>query len=886
MMNRVITKAISIWSLLRALIRRDALDRELNDEFNFHIEMETERFIREGADPSEARRLAIREFGGLEQYRVLTREARGTKHVEDLMQDLKYALRMLGKNPIFSGVAILTLSLGVGAVTALFSVVDAVVLEPFPFEDPEEVVFLWTENRELGEEHYYVSPNDFKDWREMNLSFDEMAAVWPTPVAITAADGTPHRVRAVWSTENLFDLLVVNPLIGRTFGPEDGPGSVARVILSESLWRNAYGADPSVVGQTITVDGESVEVLGVVPGAQTFPDNTDLWLNMTWPMTIQNRNARWMTTIGRMSDGVRVERAQEDMSRIATRLAESHQGDVGWGVRVNLLSDEIVGRAGAALWVLFGATGLVLLICCGNVANLLLARSEVRRQEMSIRTAYGAGRGRLARQLFTESLLLAGIGALGGLGLAWASMKALHRLAPAALPRVAEVGMDGTVLLVLLASTILTGILFGTVPVVRLYHGKAFGALRDGVRRTQSQGQHRVQSGFVVGQLALAVVVVVGSGLLVKSFAKLSAVDMGFQDTGVLTFEIDLNDVLAPDAESVAQFYGRYLEALRVRPEVVTAGMASNLPLGEALDYNAPFMISDRASEEETRTYHRHVSPGFFETLQTTVLAGRSFLPSDDMGERGVVVINQTLADSYWPDGNALGARLEGLQAQWGPLGWVLVNEAEVVGIVADLAYDEIGAGPEPAVYFSFRQAPMRRMFITLRGVGDPESLVPVARSALAQVNPALPISNPRVLKDIVASAKATDRFSMMLFTLFGVLSLVLASIGVYGVLAFAVEQRMAELGIRMALGASAGTVRGMVLREGSALLLGGLFIGSLTALALGGLASTLLFDVSPRDPLVFGAVLGILTVVGLLASFIPAQRATRVSPASAMRRE
>jgi putative ABC transport system permease protein len=631
---------------------------------------------------------------------------------------------------------------------------------------------------------------------------------------------------------------------------------------------------------------KSTEVLGVVPGDQTFPDNTDLWLNMTWPMTIQGRNARWMTAIGRMSDGVGVDRAQEDMSRIATRLAETHQDNVGWGVTVNLLSHEIVGRAGSALWILFGATGLVLLICCGNVANLLLARSEVRRQEMAIRTAFGAGRGRLARQLFTESLLLAGIGAIGGLGLAWASMKALHRLAPAVLPRVAEVGIDGTVLLVLLASTILTGVLFGTVPVLRIYHGKAFGGLRDGARRTQSRSQHRVQSGFVVGQLALAVVVVVGSGLLVKSFAKLSAVDMGFQDTGVLTFEMDLSDAVAPDAESVGQFYEQYIEALRARPEVVTAGMASNLPLGEALDYNQPFRISDRATDEETRTYHRHASPGFFETLQTPILAGRSFLPSDNMGGRGVVVINETAANTFWPDGNALGARLEGLQAQWGPLGWVRVDEAEVVGIVADLAYHEIGSGAEPAIYYSFRQAPMRRMFITLRGVGDPEGLLSVARSALAEVNPALPISNPRVLKDIVASAKATDRFSMILFTLFGVLGLILASIGVYGVLAFAVEQRVAELGIRMALGASAGTVRSMVLREGSVLLLGGLLIGSIAALALGGLVSTLLFGVSPRDPLVFGAVFGILTVVGLLASFLPAQRATRVSPASAMRRE
>jgi predicted permease len=395
-----------------------------------------------------------------------------------------------------------------------------------------------------------------------------------------------------------------------------------------------------------------------------------------------------------------------------------------------------------------------------------------------------------------------------------------------------------------------------------------------------------VQSGFVVGQLALAVVVVVGSGLLVKSFAKLSAVDMGFQDTGVLTFEIDLNDVVAPEAEDVAQFYERYIQALRARPEVIMAGMASDLPLGEGLDYNQPFLIADRAGDQETRTYHRHASPGFFETLQTPILAGRSFLPSDNMGERGVVVINQTMADTYWPDGNALGARLESMRAQWGPLGWVLVDEAEVVGIVADLAYDEIGGGSEPALYYSFRQAPMRRMFITVRGVGDPEGLIPVARSVLAEVNRALPISSPRVLKDIVASAKATERFSMMLFTVFGVLGLVLASIGVYGVLAFAVEQRVAELGIRMALGASAGTVRGMVLREGSVLLIGGLFIGSIAALALGGLVSTLLFDVSPRDPLVFGTVFGILTVVGLLASFLPAQRATRVSPASAMRRE
>ncbi len=873
---------------IRALVRRDRVWHELDDEIRFHIEMETERYVRVGHDLRSARRMALRRFGGVERYKEQSREAWGTLVVEETMQDIKYGLRMLRKYPVFSGVAVLTLALGIGAVTALYSVVDSVLLEPLPFDEPDELVLLWTENQAEGQSRYFVSPQDFGDWREMNRTFEGMAAFWPTPVALTELAGDPLRVSAVFTTENYFTVLGAEPILGRAFGPGDGPGSQQVVILSQGLWERAFGADPGVVGSTVVLDGQALEIIGVMGMRQTYPESAELWTNMTWPMTIQSRIARWMSAIGRLGDGVPIERAREDMATIALRLGETHPHDTGWGVTMAPLEDEIIGDARSALWVLLGATGFILLIACANVANLLLSKAEVRSREVAVRRAFGAGRGRIARQLFTESLVLAGFGAAAGLGLAWAGVRALRAVGPSMVPRVADVQVDGTVLLIVTAASVVTGLLFGLAPVLRILGDDTYGAIREGSRGTRGVRKARLQSSFVMTQLALAAVLAIGAGLLVRSFGELRAVDTGFSAGGRLSFELDLNQVVAQDDQAVIRFYQEFVERLAAAPGVSTVGMASTLPLGgEVLDYNQPFQIIDRDSGgDETRAFYRHVSPDFFAAMGTPLVSGRGLEATDILDAPGAVVINEAMARRYWPGEDPVGDRVTAIRYRWGPLGAVLLDEAEIVGVVKDIKYDGLREGTAPAMYFSYLQAPMRRMTVVVRSAGDPATLLPVARSELAAIDPTLPVSNVRTLDEVMDRATATERFSMTLLGLLGGLALTLAAIGVYGVLSYAVEQRVPEVGIRMALGATAREVSGLILRDGLRVIVPGLALGVVVALLLAGVLSGQLFGVSPRDPKVIGGVVAVLATVAVAASWIPARRATRVDPVVAMRNE
>ncbi len=810
----------------------------------------------------------------------------GIQTVEDMVQDLKYALRIILKSPLFSGIAILTLALGIGAVTAIYSVVDAVLMEPLPFDQPDEIVLLWTENRDEGQEAYFVSPQDFGDWREMNTTFEGMAAFWPTPEAITQADGTPARVTSVYTTEHFFDVIGGTPLMGRTFGPDEGPGSQLVAVLSQGLWEQRLGADPSIVGQTVNIDGDPVEVIGVLRGEHTYPEQADLWVNMTWPMSIQSRYARWMSAVGRLDDGVPLERARTDMTTIATRLGETHQADAGWGVTMERLTDHVVGDTRTALWILLGATAFILLIACANVANLLLSRAEVRSREIAVRTAFGAGRMRIAKQLMVESLVLAGMGAVLGLGLAWVGIRALGTVAPASLPRSAEISLDGTVLVAALGATLITGVLFGLAPIVRILRGDMAGTIRDGSRGTRSASKVRLQSAFVVGQIALAAVLVIGAGLLLRSFASLRAIDTGFRTGGVLTFELDLNVDQAETDQDVSSFYQAFIQRVENAPGVVSVGASSSMPLGERVDYNSPFGIVDRPSQddEELRANFRQVTPGFFNAMGTPLIRGRAFTELDVEDGAGVAIINEAMAQRFWPDQDPVGQRLSHNGYRFGPLGAILVDESEIVGVVADVKYDGLRSNSQPSIYHNYLQAPMRRMNVIIQTSGDPTAMVPVARQALAELDPSMPLAGVRTLQDVVDTAMSRDRFSMLLLSIFGLVALALASIGVYGVLAYAVEQRRSEVGIRMALGASSSDVRGMVMREGARLTGVGLIMGVLAALLGAGVSASQLYGVSPRDPKVFLSVVGVLAITGLFASYLPARRATRVDPMVAMR--
>ncbi len=804
------------------------------------------------------------------------------------MQDIKYALRVLRKSPVFTVVSVVTLALGIGAVTTLYSVVQATLLDALPFRDGERLAVLWTENESEGQDRYFVSPQDFGDWRDMNTTFESMAAYWPTPVAITQLDGGPARAKGVYVTENFFDVVGGTTVLGRSFLPEEGPGSQQVIVMSQGFWQTRFGSDPEIIGRTLVIDGTPLEVVGVTLAAHTFPEGADLWFNMTWPMSIQSRYARWMSAVGRLAPGVPVERAAEDMDRIALRLGEQYQADAGWGVGIASLQDDLVGDTGRALWILMGATGLILLIACANVANLLLSRAESRGLEVAVRTAFGASNARITRQLVTESLILAGLGAVAGIGAAAVAVKLLPALAPDVLPFTTTVALNGKVLLVAGAATVLTGVLFGLAPVFRILGGAVFAPLREGTRGTRSSARVRLQSSFVVGQLALATILTVGAGLLVRSFAGLQSVDGGFRAGGVLTFEVDLSPTAAEDDAAVALTYEMVMAELETLPGVEAVGATSELPLTETLDYSQPFVIDDRAAVdgEELRAFYRHVTPDFFAAIRTPIMEGRGLEEADRLDNRGVVVINETLAQRYWPDRSPLGQSISNTGYRWGPLGAVLVSQVEVVGVVKDIRYEGVRQDPQPALYFNYQQAPIRRMVLTVRSLGDPAALIPSVRQAVSAVNSDLPISNLRTMRDVVKTSLARDRFSTLLLSMFGAVALLLAAVGVYGVLAYSVEQRVREMGIRMALGASQQSVRGLVLRQGVTLVAAGLGIGLLGALALGDIVASQLYGISPREPQVMLLVLFTLALVGVMASGIPAHRATRVDPLEAMRGE
>ena len=809
------------------------------------------------------------------------------------MKDIRYALRVLIKKPLFSLVAIFTLALGIGATTAIYTVFEAVLLEPLPFEDSDELTMLWTRNDEQNQDKYMVSPMDFDDWRNQNATFDAMAAYWPTTGTVTEVDSDPTRVSVVYTTEDFFRTLGGASLAGRTFTADDGPGSAQVAILSHGFWQRRFGADPAIIGQAITLDGQPLEVVGVIRPEHTFPEGTDLWTNMTWTMQIQSREARWMSAVGRRRAGVDVDAAQRDMATVASRIAEQNpESNRGWTVTVAGMQDEMVGDTKTALWVLLGATALMLLIACANVANLLLSRSASRSQEMAIRVAFGAQRAHLVRQLMTEGLVLALAGGLLGLGLAQLGVRALLSVAPVTLPQTIDVGLDWTVLMVVMGIVVVAGLLFGLAPMLRLLKDQVHDTIREDGRASSGRASRGLQNAFVVGQFAMALMLVVGAGLLLRSFEELRAIDTGFVSSGVLTAELDLAPSVAPNDIDVINFYEQFERQIAELPGVEAVGDASTLPLSEALDYAQEFTFLNRAmpTDLEPRVFLRPVSPGFFEAMGTPVVAGRGFEASDRIDGRGVVVVNEAFQRRFLGGESPLGERIGDMRMRYGPLGAIHIaagiEESEIVGVVKDVKYDDLRAEAVPALYFSGLQSSVRRRTLAVRTLGEPAALAPRLRQLLGDMNSGVALTNVQTLGDVLSAARSRDRFSTLLLGIFAGIALLLASVGVYGVLSYAVEQRTSELGIRMALGADRGRVRAMVLNDGLRLVAGGLGVGLMGALLVAGLLSSQLYGVNARDPIVYGVVSITLLVAGLAGSYLPAYRATRVDPMIAMRAE
>ena len=868
---------------VRLLLDREAVEREMEDEMRFHLDMEADELARSGANLDAAARIARRRFGGVARFQDEAREARGGWWLEELRQDARYAVRVLGRGRAFVVVAVLTLALGVGANTAIFSVVRGVLLRSLPYPDPERLVAVQSVIRGSTAA---VSPPDFFDWRSQTRSFSGLSAYYVSTTNLTGG-GEPERLTQARVSANFFDVLGIRPTRGRAFlSGEDALTAPRVVVLSDGLWRRRFGADPSIVGRTIDLDDAPTTVIGIAPADLHVPADVDMWLTTRFEandVSPRSRGARWVEVVGRLAPGSSLGGARAEMAAIATRLQQldpKHNLDVT--SRVTPLREELVGRVRRPLMVLLGAVGFVMLIACVNVASLSLGRTAGREMELAVRTALGAGRGRLVRQILTESVMLSVGAGVIGLALAVLGTRALVLVAPGDLPLVNAVHVDGVVLAFALLLTVANGLLFGVMPAIHGSRRAVEARLRAG-GRSNSLGNGRLRQALVVAEVALAIALLAGAGLLLRSFGQLTAVDPGFQPRQVTTFSLSLSPVRYPDGTRREQFASALLSRVDRLPGVTASGISFSLPLTGG-GFGLTFAIGGRpeaTGADEPRAQVRVATPDYFRTMSIPLIRGRGFTAEDRAGGDPVLLISAEAARRYWPNENPIGQTLE--------TGWHRENRAfggRVVGIVGDVRQFGLASQAQPEIYAPLAQWPIDEMSIVIRSSAPTATVIATARDVLRQLDPALPIFDARPLSDLVRESIAERRFYAALLATFATLALVLAAVGIYGVIAYSVQQRRRELGIRIALGASWSQVVAMVMRQGMALTLLGAGVGLAGAGILTRVLRGQLFGVSATDPLTFIAVPLILIVVAAVACMVPARRAVSVDPASAIRAE
>jgi putative ABC transport system permease protein len=814
-----------------------------------------------------------------------------------LLQDLRFGLRMLWKNPTFTLVAVLTLGLGIGANTVIFSVVNAVVVRPLPYPQPERLVRLYTEFPTMKLEKFWISPPEYFDLVRESRSYASIGA-WGSGAAALGGGERPERVPAASATHGFLPTVGVAPALGRWFGPdEDLPGDPKVVVLSHGVWQRSFGGDRNIIGRGITVEGMPVKVVGVMPAGFDFPQGAELWVPSGEDPANNRRGNHRLLVVARLRPEVTVEQARAELAVLMGRWSKSatgHRlGPPNHSMLLYPLKGEVVGSVEWMLLLLQGAVVLVLLISCANVSNLLLARAEARSREVAIRNALGARRGRLIRQFMTESLLLGALGGALGLILAFWGVDAAVSLLPEGAPRAQEIRIDGAVLAYGLTCALVTSVLFGLAPVVHARVQNLHGALKEGQRTTGAPVRQRFRRALVVGETALAVVLVIGCGLMIRSFVALSRVDLGFRADHLLTFQLRLPPKLYPDDRGAIQFLERSLERLRALPGVSGASLMTGLPPSRPLDANDLFIVGETPPQPNQGPpwnvdFWQTVGPGYFDTMGIKLLEGRLFDARDTNEAPGVVLVNETMARRFWPGRSAVGrqVRAEGNRE---------ATLQTIVGVVADVKQQGVEAPTGTELYFPMEQTPQlgfapRYPTVVLRTVGEPLALASAVRATMAALDPQLPVARLRTMEQIMYEAVAKPRFLTMLLGVFGGLALLLAAVGIYGVMSYTVARRTHEIGIRMALGAEGSNVRRLVLRQGLLLALAGTGLGLIVALLvnriMGKVLSGLLYDTRAVDPSTFAVVPAVVVLVAALACWIPALRATHIDPMLALRSE
>ncbi|HEX4959525.1 MAG TPA: ABC transporter permease [Thermoanaerobaculia bacterium] len=815
--------------------------------------------------------------------------------MKSLLQDLRYAGRLLLRSPGFTLLAAITLALGIGANAAIFSVANAVLLKPLPYRDSGRLAIVYSQFPSMRFDHFWVDPVEFTEYHERNHSFSDLGAYRPTFANVAGRD-EPVRVPAAIASAGLLSALAVPPELGHYYtSKEDLPNVEKVVVISDALWRRAFGADPHIVGRRIQVDGQDRTVTGVMPPGFTVGDKrTDAWIPLALdPLKPGNRGNHYLWLVGRLKPGVSLEQARSEMHGLLSRWHQEGQKMHTPSLDqhpfvIQPLQEDLVGAVKPKVEVLMGAVGLVLLISCVNVANLLLARAEARQKEIAVRTALGADRSRLLRQFLTESVLLALLGGALGLALAYAGLKGIIAANLDSLPRVDEIGLDKWTLIFTFGVSVVSGLLFGLAPALHARAGELFASLKEGGQRTTAgTGHQRLRRGLVVAEVALAAMLVIGGGLMIRSFWKLLQVNPGFDPKNVLSCEISLPRATYPDAANVRTFYQNLLTRLHALPGAEAVAAMDGMPPVRDLNANdTDFEGLPKTPEAPPQNvdFWQVVAGDYFQTMRIPVLEGRVFGPQDGHGTPGVVVVNKTLANLFYPGKSPIGRRLRagGDKSPW----------LTIVGVVADVKQQGLDRKTGTELYLVHDQVEEAfggregTMYVVIRTAGDPMHLAADVRRQVRELDASLPVAGLQPMSDVVYGSMAQPRFITFMVLVFAIVALALAAIGIYGVLAYTVEQRTQEIGVRMALGAQMGQVLSMVLTQGAWLVGSGLVLGVIGALALRKVLSSVLFGVTATDPAIFAFVLVVLSFVSLLACYLPARRATLVDPLVALRQE